>query len=122
LSHGSDPDPGYRDLYGDIPTTYEKVAATLPSETLLISAAALNDELYALVNDSDVQLTILQRLTARLSATLRVDLAGENPPSTAVSSIILSGWGHRAIYIQRETPFRVAYNSLRAPACLQPAF
>src|SRR5258708_27632315 len=67
--------PGYFDLYGDRPTTYEQIVSQLPSEVLIISAAALNDELYERQGDPQVQAALIQRVAARFSLSERQDFA-----------------------------------------------
>jgi len=66
--------PGYRDFFGDAPTSYEQVVQKLPSDFLVIVAAALNDELSEDVGNPDIQLSILQRISSRFSLAQRVDL------------------------------------------------
>jgi hypothetical protein len=67
--------PGYFDLYGDRPTTYEQIVSQLPSEVLIISAAALNDELYERQGDPQVQAALIQRVAARFSLSERQGFA-----------------------------------------------
>jgi hypothetical protein len=66
--------PGYRDFFGDRPASYEQLVQKLPSDFLVIVAAALNDELSEDVNNPEVQLCILQRISSRYSLAQRIDL------------------------------------------------
>lgn len=67
--------PGYRALFGEPPFTYDQIVATLPSDTIIVAAIAMNAELSDDVNNEEVQLQLLNKISARFSEVQKLDLA-----------------------------------------------
>ena len=96
--------PGYFDLFGDRPTTYEQIVSQLPSEVLIISAAALNDELYERQGDPQVQAALIQRVAARFSLSERQDFAQRLKAYRVRSGFAFSNVLFERIIFQKSLP------------------